>query len=336
VGIDFSVLNNRLSGSFDYYVKNNRNMLLGQTYAGVLGATAPALNIGHLRVNGWEIGIGWRDQIGEVTYSVGGTLTDNKNELVSFGGANVIPRGMGNVEGYPINSFFGLEYAGRIQDDETRTAYNALAPNNNIDMPLTGLRLGDNMFVDQNGDGKLTQPEDLVYLGRNDPRYAFGLNLGVGWKGFDFSAVFQGVGQRTIFRDGTWRVPFGSIFQGQTDHWYGKTWTPENRDAHYPLLSVGTPGNPNFNNYNYQISDWSVENGAYVRLKNVVLGYTLPAQLTQRAKIEKLRVYVSGSDLWESLKIRDGWDPEQSRTISGGFQRYPFYRLMTVGINLTF
>jgi hypothetical protein len=192
------------------------------------------------------------------------------------------------------------------------------------------------MFVDQNGDGKLTQPEDLVYLGRNDPRYAFGLNLGVGWKGFDFSAVFQGVGQRTIFRDGTWRVPFGSIFQGQTDHWYGKTWTPENRDAHYPLLSVGTPGNPNFNNYNYQISDWSVENGAYVRLKNVVLGYTLPAQLTQRAKIEKLRVYVSGSDLWESLKIRDGWDPEQSRTISGGFQRYPFYRLMTVGINLTF
>lgn len=346
LGLDFSVLNSRLSGSFDYFIKNNVNMLLGQQYPAVLGATAPFLNIGHLRTWGWEASLGWRDRIGKVTYHVGGTITDNKNKLVDYKANSVIAPGYNSaVQGYAVGSYFGLQYAGRAQDQKVLDDYRKLAPNNNISMPLTtgalpGVRLGDNMYVDKNEDGKLTTPEDLVYLGRDDPRYTYAFNLGVEWNGFDFSTTFQGVGKRVIFREGNWKVPFGSIFQGQTDFWLGNTWTPQNTGAYYPNLSAGQNGTT-YNTYNYQISTWSVENGAYIRLKNLVIGYTIPQQLTQKAKIQKLRVYFSGNDLWEKTHIRDGWDPEATRNVGranneNGITRYPFYRYMTAGVNVTF
>jgi hypothetical protein len=196
------------------------------------------------------------------------------------------------------------------------------------------------MFKDVNGDGKLTTPGDLVYLGRDDPRYSYAFNFGVQWNGFDFATTFQGVGKRTIFREGNWRVPFGSIFQGQTNFWLGKTWTPDNPGAYYPILSAGVNGTT-YNTYNYQISTWSVENGAYIRLKNLVIGYTIPQQYVQKAHIQKLRVYFSGNDLWEITHIRDGFDPEATRSVGrangeSAITRYPFYRYMTAGVNLTF
>jgi hypothetical protein len=176
---------------------------------------------------------------------------------------------------------------------------------------------------------------DLVYLGSDIPRYTFGLTLSLQWKGFDFTSIFQGVGKRTIFRANgganNWRVPFAAVYQAQTTQWVGKTWTPENTNAYYPNLHSN-----GINGYNYQISSWSVENGAYVRLKNLVIGYTLPKSLTERTKaISRLRFYISGSDLWEYSKIHDGWDPEMTRTTAGN-ERYPFYRYVTVGANITF
>jgi len=346
LGLDFALLKNRLSGSFDYFIKDNINMLLGQQFPAVLGATAPSLNLGHLRTHGWEALISWRDNIGKFNYHVSATITDNNNTLISYSANSVIAPGYNTaVQGYAIGSYFGLQYAGRAQDQKTLDAYRLLAPGNNISMPLTtgtlpGVRLGDNMYVDQNKDGKLTTPADLVYLGRDDPRYTYAANLGAEWKGFDFSATFQGVGKRTIFREGNWRVPFGSIFQGQTDFWVGKTWTPSNTGAYYPVLSVGQNGTT-YNTYNYQVSTWSVENGAYVRLKNLVLGYTIPQHIMQKAKIQKLRIYFSGNDLWEASHIRDGWDPEATRNVGRAnnestFSRYPFYRYMTFGVNVTF
>jgi len=106
------------------------------------------------------------------------------------------------------------------------------------------------------------------------------------------------------------------------------------------VLSVGQNGTT-YNTYNYQVSTWSVENGAYVRLKNLVLGYTIPQHIIQKAKIQKLRIYFSGNDLWEASHIRDGWDPEATRNVGRAnnestFSRYPFYRYMTFGVNVTF
>lgn len=358
IGIDFSVLQNHLSGTFDYFWKENANMLLGQTYPGVLGASAPPLNIGDLKTWGWEGVLTWRDNIGkDFSYSVSVNMSNNQNKLAHYGGANVVGTGYNaTVEGYPLGSYFGLRYAGRIQNQKELDAYNgAYAPTgstNNIGLPiptalaspagqLSGLRPGDNMFKDVNGDGKLSigtsskNPGDLVYLGRDDPNYSFGFNLGAQWKGFDFLAIFQGVLKRTIFRSSNWRVPFGTIFQGQSNAWWNKVWSPEHPDNYFPNLHSNGPAG-GINAYNYQISTWSVENGAYMRLKNLVVGYTLPQKVVGRWKsIQRLRFYVSGSDLWETMHIHDGWDPEATRTVSGS-ERYPFYRYLTFGANVTF
>jgi TonB-linked SusC/RagA family outer membrane protein len=358
IGVDFSMLNHRLTGSFDYFWKRNKNMLLPQTYGAVLGAVAPTANIGQLKVWGWEMSLGWRDKIGSVSYHINGTLTDNSNKLVNYGGNNIVSAGKNKIEGYALDSYFGLKYDGRIQTDDQAAAYAGLVPGSSItNMPgATQMIRGINMYQDINGDGKLTNAGanqyllgktdangkpvadgDVVYLGRSDPRYVFAFNMGAEWKGFDFSAVFQGVGQRNIYRRSDWSTPFGTIWQGHADWWVGKTWTPENTNAELPILTTATnKGFGNYGSYNYQISNWSMQNGAYVRLKNIVLGYTLPQPLTRRAKIEKLRVYFSGSDLWELTKVKDKWDPEQTDRVDGGAQRYPFYRLMTFGVNVTF
>lgn len=358
IALDYAVLNNRLFGSFEYYWKQNNNMLLPQTYSSVLGATAPTANIGKLRVWGWETSIGWRDKIGGLSYHVSGTLSDNDNKLISYGGANIVVAGQQTIEGYPLGSYFGYKYAGRIQTTDQAAEYAKLVPGSNVgNMPsATQMIRGLNMFTDINGDGKLTNAGadqyllgkkdangnpiadgDVVFLGRSDARYVFGLNMGAEWKGFDFSAVFQGVGKRNVYRRSDWSAPFQNIFQAHATWWIGKTWTPENPDAELPILTTATnKGFGSYTAYNYQISDWSIQDGSYVRLKNLVVGYTLPQSITRKAKIEKVRVYFSGNDLWEFTKVQDNWDPEQTNSISVGAQRYPFYRLYTLGANITF
>jgi len=361
IGIDFALLHSRLSGTFEVYQKENTNMLLPRAYPAVLGAPAPYINVGDLKAWGWEGMLSWHDNIGkDFSYNVAVTMTDNQNKLVNYGGTNLINGGYNfAVEGYSLNSIFGLKYAGRIQDQKTLDAYNAAyAPTgstNNIGLPvpfaltspagqMSGLRPGDNMFKDVNGDGKLsvgsstTNPGDLVYLGRDDPRYSYGVNLGFQWKGIDFLTMFQGVGKRTIFRTSNWRVPYATIFQGQSTAWWDNTWTASNTNAYFPNLHSNTNQGAAINGYNYQPSSWSVENGAYLRLKNLVIGYTIPQSLIRNIKaIQKLRFYFSGSDLWEITHIHDGWDPEDTRTVSAGSnERYPFYRYLTFGANVTF
>jgi TonB-linked SusC/RagA family outer membrane protein len=345
IGVDFGVLNNRLAGTFEYFLKYNNNMLIARAYPAVLGAGAPAGNNGKLKTWGWEASLNWRDRIGDLTYFIGGNISDNRNKLVNFGGVNIISNANGGfnsaVEGYPINAYYGMVYAGRIQSDKDIEDYKKLffANGTNINGgfsatstdPRTSLQLGDNMFRDVNGDGKLTFPEDAVFIGRDDPRFSFSFNGGLAWKGFDLNFIFQGVGERTIARTNNWRMPLATVFQGQNAAFNEKWWTPTRTNASLPRLSAtGT-----INNYNYMPSDWFVENGAYLRLKNLVIGYTLPQQWLQKVKIQKLRIYFSGNDLWETSSIRDGWDPETTRSVNTT-ERFPFYRYLTAGVNLVF
>jgi TonB-linked SusC/RagA family outer membrane protein len=343
LGVDFGFLSNRLTGSFDYYIKNNTNMLIGITYPSVIGANAPPSNSGHLRTWGWETVVGWRDQIGKFTYHVGATISENNNKLVTLTGASVINPGYNTaVQGYAIGSIFGLKYAGRIQDQKTADAVNAMGSGNNIGLPIKtatqpGARMGDNYYVDVNKDGKLTTPGDLVYLGRDDPKYVYSFNLGGEFHGFDLSAVFQGVLDRAVYRgNNVVEVPYQNSYQGEGTYWVGNTWTPNNTKAFYPNLSASVNGQT-YNAYNYQPSSWAgtVQNGAYLRLKNLVLGYTIPQPVITKLKLQRVRVYFSGQDLWEKTGIHDGWDPEATRTISN-LERYPFYRYLTFGLNVTF
>lgn len=212
--VDFGVLRNRLSGTFEYYWKRNTSVLLYPVYSEVLGANPSSDNIGVLKVWGWDLSLGWKDKIGDnFSYYVNGTLTDNNNKLVEYGGLNVVNGGQRSVEGYPLNSYFGLRYDGRIQTAEEAAEYAKYVTGNNIGMPgVTQMIRGINRYKDLNGDGKLTNAGanqytrgfkdsngnpiadgDMEYLGRPDPRYVFGLNLGGSWNGFDLWQYFRGL-----------------------------------------------------------------------------------------------------------------------------------------------
>ena len=332
VGIDFGFFNNRLTGTFEIFKKKNDNMLVSRLHPGVLGGIAPSTNSGKFEANGYDVSLTWHDKIGSFNYHVGGTLTYMTNKLVD-GGNIVVSAGYNEaVNGYPLNSVFGYRYVGKVQNQDQLDYYvDKYVGSNSIALPAN-LRLGDHMYEDVNKDGKLTQ-DDLVFLGSDDPKYSFSFNFGCEWKGFDFNTVFQGVGKRTIYREiDSWKVPFKAIWLNTTNQSVGNVWSPETPNNHFPTYSNSN----DINNYNYIPSTWSADNGAYLRLKEIVLGYTLPkAWMNKSGFISNLRIYVSGADLWEKSYITDGWDPEATRKVENK-QRYPFNRTVTFGVNATF
>lgn len=337
IGLDFSLLNNRLFGSFDYFWKTNKDMLIPVTYPKVLGADAPATNNGRLEVKGWGINLGWRDRIGDFNYSVRANLSDSRNKIVEKGGTDNPQLGLnhkdngGYLKGLPINSYLGYEFDGIIQNEQQLEEYKARFPKGGIPGNLT---VGDAMYKDLDGDGVLSisgdgtpGAVDAVYLGDRNPRYSFGFNFNGSYKGFDLSFFLQGVGKRTTFLEGTARVPFEQYYWDPIEYWYGKTWTPERTDAKYPAITLQEK-----RYYNYQYSTNTKRNAAYMRLKNVQFGYTIPSRITQRVKIEKVRLYLSGEDLFEVHNVPGGWDPESD----AGINSYPFTRNFSFGINVTY
>lgn len=334
VGLDFGFLNGRLSGSFELFMKKNNNMLVERLYPGILGGSAPDMNSGKFEAKGYDGSLTWRDRIKDFSYHVGGTLTYMTNELIDGGETVKVAGYNAALNGYPLNSIFGYRYIGKIQNEEQLMKYTQrYGGNNTIDMPSNLLRLGDHMYEDVNKDGRLTQ-DDLVFLGSDDPKLSFSFNFGFEWKGLDFSAVFQGVGKRTIYRGiDAWKVPFSAIWLNTSNQSVGNVWSPETPDNYYPSYS----NTGSINNYNYISSTWSVDNGAYLRLKDIVLGYTLPKSVLKKMGnfMTNLRIYVAGADIWEKTYIHDGWDPEATREVDDK-DRYPFNRTFTVGINATF
>ncbi len=333
LGIDFSVLDNRLYGSFDYFWKKNKNMLIPITYPSMLGISAPATNSGELKINGWEVTLGWRDQIGDFSYSVRANVSDARNEVSKRIGNSLIGLGMNRTPvGYPMDSYFGYVFDGIIQNEQQLNEYKSRFPKN--DLVQSKIAVGDAMYKDLDGDGNLTVlgdgtegAGDMVYLGNTNPRYNFGFNLNAEYKGFDFGAFIQGVGKRTMFLEGEASKPFAAPWYQSAEYWYGKTWTSERTDAKYPAIT-----NDGKKDYNYYVSTNTKHNVAYVRLKNLQFGYTIPKKHLQKFKLEKIRVYFSGEDLFEIHNAPGGWDPEEG----GGYVSYPFARNYSLGVNIVF
>ncbi len=332
VGVDFSLLNYRLYGSFDYFWKKNDNMLIPITYPSLLGATPPSTNSGKLKVNGWELALGWRSHVGDFKYDISVNLSDSKNEVVDRIGSNLINLGLNSAaQGYPINSFFGYEFDGIIQNEEQLNAYKARFPNGGIPGEIS---VGDAMYKDLDGDGKLSVlgdgqegQGDVKYLGDMNPRYNFGVNVKMFYKGFDFSMFIQGTGRRTMFLQGEADKPMSQPWFQSAEYWYGKTWTPDRTDAKYPAITLKGK-----RSYNYYNSTNTKHNVAYVRMKNMQLGYTLQDSKLAKVGIQKLRVYLSGENLFEIHNTPGGWDPEEN----GNYWTYPFVRNYSFGVNLVF
>ena len=333
VALDFGFLNNHLTGTVEAFLKKNDNMLVAITYPAILGDAAPTANSGKFKDWGFEGSINYSGRVGEVDYHVGGNITFTRNELTDFGGTSVLKSGYTSTQqGYSLNSIFGLRYGGKIQNEEQLKAYlNKYYANNGINMP-SNLRVGDNMYCDENGDGVLDY-RDYIYLGSDSPEISYSFNAGASWKGIDFNIVFQGSANRFVYRGiDAWTVPFRSLYMNTTTSSLGNTWSVDNPNAYYAPYTT----DDNIVKYNYQANSQTAQDGRYIRLKNITVGYNLPASVLKKIGfVNAARIYFTGEDLWESTKIHDGWDPEAKRDASG-VGRYPFTRNFTFGLNLTF
>lgn len=327
-GLDLSFFQNKLQLSGDYYVKYNRNMLTPQQLPATIGISTPRKNNGELKSWGWEAEVRYRNRVGkDFTYSVAANLSDNQNKLLNFSGRTVVGAGTNSlIEGYPLNTIWGYQTAGYFQTSDEVKSW-AFQDNR------TGA--GDVKYIDKDGDNKLSVGQgtvanhgDLILLGTTQPRYLFGVTLGAQWKGFDFSAFFQGVGKRN-YRPGAESIAPLLVTWKQALAIHRDYWTPENPNALYPRPYVGAT-------HNYVASDKWVMNASYVRLKNIQIGYTLPATLTQKINVSRARVFFSGQDLltFSGLGPFQGYyDPE---TRDGVENDYPFFATASMGLNISF
>lgn len=343
IGVDMAFFNSRLTTSFDYFEKQNNGMLINIAYPSVLGGTAPSTNSGVLHTNGWEFQVGWKDKIGNVSYNVGFNLSDANDKLIKMNGASTIAAGENStVVGYPLNSWFMYQTAGYFQTQAQVDAYYAKYGSTKLGElpsptdPTVALRPGDVIKVDLDHNGYISaigangQAGDVKYMGDAAPHYKFGLNLGASWKNFDISTFFQGVALQHIERTGTLEYPFWAVWTNSNIAFLGKTWTPQDPTAEFPRLTV----NPTRAQWDYLHNDFMLQNNRYIRLKSLVIGYTLPKEWFAKLNITKVRVYFSGADLLTFSSIKDGFDPEQSITSQN--DTYPFMKTWSFGVNVTF
>ncbi len=354
IGLDFAVLGSRLNGTLDLYQRMNNDMLVRVTYPSVLGASAPATNSGQLRVRGWEFSLSWKDDIGDFSYWVGGNISDSRNALLKMEGKqtktwNGITK---TLEGYPLNTIWGLRAIKLIENEAELEAYRKTV-GNVYSAAMTELKVGDVMYRDVDGDGFITK-DDVEMLGDTAPHYSFALNFGFGWKGLDFSCILQGVGHQDVIRSVNSTNALGySWFQPSSDRYYLNHWTTVRKQCeaagdYRSTLPVNR--NPNAapriaylagKNYNYLVSDawWSLQNASYLRLKNIVVGYTFPKKWTDRISIDKVRIYAAGNDLLTISAMKDGSDPENTTYKGAGttsYDNYPFARSIVFGLDIVF
>ena len=275
--------------------------------------------MGTVRNQGLELALDHQNRIGKVTYSIGGNLSFVKNELTALNGGNPV---YGDVticnEGLPLYTIWGYEYDGIYQSDTE--AWQHMHAYDYNELPY---HAGDASFVDQNGDGKIDD-EDKVDLGNPFPWLTYGLNLGAEFYGFDVNVFFQGVYGNKIYNNVRVRTE-GKGTEATLGTQMRDVWSVDNPDGSIP--------NPYGNSINYATSSRFVESGAYLRLKNLQVGYTIPQEITKKAGIDRCRFYVTGSNLLTFTKYT-GYDPE----VGGGvdYGNYPQSRTWMFGINLDF
>ena len=326
IGIDFTALNRRLVFSGDYYIKKNKNMLAYLEIPSLIGISTPTYNVGELKTWGWEFSVTFKEMSKNFKYWATLNLSDNTNKLVKYEGRNIVSEGrVSLLEGYPLGTLWGYETDGLFQSDQEVEDYGVF---------ITAQHgAGDMKYIDQNNDkrisvgsGTVDDHGDLLHLGDDNPRYQFGVNLGFSWKGFDFSCFFQGVGKRAFFVDNWDLAPMRASYKMPNKH-HLDYWTLDNSDAFWPRLYANS-------DHSYWPSDYWLQNGAYIRLKNIEIGYTLPSSITNRMQINKARLYIAGQDLWEYDKTLSVYDPEY---LDGSAQSvYPFSRTVSLGLNVTF
>lgn len=328
IGLDFAMFNSRFSGTIDIYNKNTKGILISLPAPLEHGtSTVPNQNAGEVNNKGFEFDLRWNDRIGKVSYNVGVNMGFVNNKVTRFQGDVSSINGVYKTqEGEPINQLYVIT-VDRIVRDQSDLDYVQSLVDRNPDYFATYQRpeLGDFLYRDANGDGKL-DTNDRVEIGPgNVPRITYGANLGASWNNFDFSVLFQGVADyKVYYNNQAFRfvtVMGQSLIKDITDN----SWTPENPyNSKYPLLRNNANGKNNI------ASDAFVHNAAYFRCKNIQLGYTIPRDVTRKFFVENLKVYASIDNLF-TITDFPGLDPEVGANVG-----YPSVRQYSIGLNISF
>lgn len=328
IGLDFAMFNSRFSGTIDIYNKNTKGILISLPAPLEHGtSTVPNQNAGEVNNKGFEFDLRWNDRIGKVSYNVGVNMGFVNNKVTRFQGDVSSINGVYKTqEGKPINQLYVIT-VDRIVRDQSDLDYVQSLVDRNPDYFATYQRpeLGDFLYRDANGDGKL-DTNDRVEIGHgNVPRITYGANLGANWNNFDFSVLFQGVADyKVYYNNQAFRfvtVMGQSLIKDITDN----SWTPENPyNSKYPLLRNNANGKNNI------ASDAFVHNAAYFRCKNIQLGYTIPRDVTRKFFVENLKVYASIDNLF-TITDFPGLDPEVGANVG-----YPSVRQYSIGLNISF
>ena len=356
-GFDASLLNNRLQMTFDWYQRSTRDMLIaGIQLPAVVGTSAPMRNAADMRTRGWEVAVNWRDQIGDWKYNVGFNLYDYKSKITKYtnnedkvftNNAYYEGRVLGEIWGYVSDGYYTIDdfdAPGSWKLNEGVPSIEGVNP-----------RPGDEKFVNLNDDrgenqinsglNTVSSPGDQKVIGNSTPGYNFGVNLGVSYKGFSLSAILQGTAKRDVWIGGMSLFPFGGsgkayypVYYNQTNYWEpmgscNGQYTENDREywvAKKPNASLyRIYDNMQNAGSNQRVSTKYLQNGAYMRLKNVTLAYTFPRTLVSKISLSGLKLFVSAENLATISSLPDGYDPER---LSWG---YPFYRTVSFGFNVT-
>lgn len=344
IGVDLGLLRNRLTMSLEYFIRKTTNMVgPAPELPVILGTAVPRANNADMESKGFELDLAWRDQIRDFHYGVHVLLSDDRQKILKY------PNDEGSLskwrKGEYMNEIWGLTTIGIAKSQEEMDAHLATLPNGGQNA-LSGTWLaGDVMYADLNGDGKITRGNtiydqgDSKIIGNSTPRFKFGLDLNASWKGFDIRLFFQGVAKRDwafgagnlVYWGNAGSIWNSAMFDTNYDFYRleGDTWLGANINAKFPRLTADGKNRESQTGY--------LENAAYVRLKNLQLGYTLPNSLTRKAGISNLRFFFSAENLFTATGLPNGIDPE---TLGIGWYdgsgSYPLTRTYSAGVSINF
>lgn len=337
VGVDASFLSNQLNLSFDWYQRTTTDMFgPANALPAVLGASVPQENNADLRTSGFELNLGWRDQIGkDFSYNVNLVLSDYTSKVITYNNPTKILSTY--YEGQNIGEIWGYKTAGIIQTDEQ------LKNIPDQSYIYGNWTIGDVEYKDLNDDNKVDKGKntkddhgDLAIIGNTTPRFSYGISLGAQWKGFDLNIFLQGVGKRDFCppTGGNSGVFFWGFTGGFGSNMYKETsdfWTPENTGAYYPK-----PYNSSEVYKNQQAQTRYLQNAAYLRLKNFQLGYTIPQQIMSKVGLQRIRMFISGENLFTITSLQKNFDPELLNGSWGAGKVYPLTKTFAFGFNVDF
>ncbi|HCC87091.1 MAG TPA: SusC/RagA family protein [Prevotella sp.] len=318
LGLDAGFLDNKITIELSVYKKKTNGMLLYLPLQGVIGLSAPAQNVGSVQNTGFELTLGHNNRIGkDWKYNVSLNMAYNKNKIIDMAGTEgpTSDSNIWNLDGYAINSYYGYVADGLFRTQEELDKGPKRTGNE---------KLGDIRYKDLDGDNKITAAGDRQIIGNQFPNWTGGFNFSVSYKNFELSGLLQGAFDCKRYFNGEASYAFYNSASCQNKHW--NRWSEENPDGTFPRLSLSSQTN-------YVLSTFWLQDASYVRLKNLMLSYTLPTELIRHIGMSYAQVYVTGENLFTITGLDKGLDPESDNTRGWSYSNV---RKISLGLKLTF